>query len=266
MNANYFIWDPNPIFFTVPGLGWPVRWYGLSWALAFFFANMIMGKFFKAENRPMSRLDPLTYYMLIATLVGARLGHCFFYEPEKYFSHPLEILKINEGGLASHGAATGIIIGMWLFCRKYKENLMWLFDRIVITTALGGAFIRMGNFMNSEIIGKVTDVPWAVVFAQVDQNPRHPAQVYEAILCVLLFVILYQIWKRKRNQLGGGFIFGFYFAYTFIFRFLMEFLKENQTPFENNLILNMGQLLSIPFVIMGIYMMRRAVKKTSSKS
>jgi phosphatidylglycerol:prolipoprotein diacylglycerol transferase len=266
MASQFMIWNPDPIFFTVPFLNWPVRWYGFTWALAFFFANLIMGRFFKAENRPMKNLDPLTYYMLIATLVGARLGHCFFYEPEKYFADPLAILKIQEGGLASHGAATGIIIGMWLYCRKYKENLMWLFDRIVIVCSLGAAFIRFGNFMNSEILGKVTNVPWAIIFTQFDQNPRHPAQLYEAVLCLVLFVILYQIWKIKRKVLGGGFIFGLFFTYVFIFRFLMEFLKENQTAFENGMILNMGQWLSIPFVALGIWMMRRAVKNPTPKS
>jgi len=259
---NFIHWSPNPIFFSIPFINWPVRWYGISWALAFILSSFIMGKIFETEKRKASQLDSLTFYLVIATLVGARLGHCLFYDADRYLSHPLEILKIYEGGLASHGAAIGIIIGMWLYCRKFKENLMWLFDRIVVVVPLASASIRFGNFMNSEIIGKITNVPWAIVFTQVDQNPRHPAQLYECIYCLVLFGITYYLWKKKRNELKPGFLFGFYLAVMFTFRFVVEFLKENQSPFENEMTLNMGQILSIPFVALGIYMMVRAVKNT----
>ena len=238
-----------------------MRWYGISWALAFMASSFVMGKIFETEKRKASQLDALTFYVVIGTLVGARLGHCMFYDAERYLAHPLDILKIYEGGLASHGAAVGIITALLLYCRKFKENFFWLFDRLVVVVPLASASIRFGNFMNSEIVGKTTNLPWAIVFTQVDQNPRHPAQLYEALFCLVLFGVMYFLWKKKRNELGWGFLSGFYCTVMFLFRFIVEFLKENQSPFENEMFLNMGQLLSIPLIVFGIWLMRRSVKK-----
>ncbi|MGZ4090096.1 MAG: prolipoprotein diacylglyceryl transferase [Bacteroidia bacterium] len=270
---NLFIeWDPSPEIFTIPGIDWPVRWYGLMWALAFISSHFIMNRVYKAEGRPDKHLDTLTLYIIIGTVLGARLGHCLFYGPwfdetlqngvvvEGYLSHPLNMLKVYEGGLASHGGAIGIIIAMILYCRKTKESWLWLFDRLVIVVPLAGAFIRIGNLINSEIIGTVTNVPWAFIFVREDPMPRHPAQLYEAIYCVFLFVLMYRLWKTKRDNYGPGFMFGLLCVLLFIERFLDEFVKENQSDFENGNLLNMGQVLSIPFILIGIFMMWRSFK------
>jgi prolipoprotein diacylglyceryl transferase len=273
MFLDLIIWDPSPEIFTIPGINWPVRWYGLMWAMAFIVAHFFMNRVFKAEGRTEKDLDSLTLYIILGTVIGARLGHCLFYGPwfdefssngilinEGYLSHPLNMLKVYEGGLASHGGAIGIVIAMILYCHKTKESWLWLFDRLVIVVPLAAAFIRIGNLINSEIIGTVTNVPWAFVFRQEDDLPRHPAQLYEAIFCFFLFILMYQLWKNKRHSFGPGFMFGLMCVLLFTERIVDEFFKENQASFENDLPLNMGQLLSIPFILIGIYMMFRSHK------
>jgi phosphatidylglycerol---prolipoprotein diacylglyceryl transferase len=270
---NLFIeWDPRPEIFTIPGIDWPVRWYGLMWALAFISSHFIMNRVYKAEGRTDKQLDTLTLYIIIGTILGARLGHCLFYGPwfdetlengaviEGYLSHPLNMLKVYEGGLASHGGAIGIVTAMLLYCRKTKESWLWLFDRLIIVVPLAGACIRIGNLINSEIIGTVTNVPWAFIFVQEDAMPRHPAQLYEAIYCAFLFIFMYWLWKNKREKFGPGFMFGLFCVLLFAERFLDEFVKENQVEFENHNLLNMGQVLSIPFILVGIFMMWRSFK------
>lgn len=262
MIKSFFInWNPSPEIFTIPGIDWPVRWYGLSWALAFMGCHFFMNRIYKAEERTELQLDSLTLYIVIATVLGARIGHCLFYDFSYYTAHPLDILKIYEGGLASHGGAIGILIGMWLYCKKTKENWLWLFDRLIVVVPFASFMIRFGNLMNSEIVGKPTDVPWAFIFNQLDEQPRHPTQLYEAFFYILLFLFFYWLWKNKRNQFGKGFMFGLFCITMFTFRFLMEFLKENQESFENTLPINMGQILSVPFIIFGIYMMYRSQKE-----
>lgn len=274
MILNYINWNPAPEIFTIPGIDWPVRWYGLMWALAFIASHFFMNRIFKAELRSDKALDSLTLYIILGTVLGARLGHCLFYGPwfdetlangvviEGYLSHPLNMLKIYEGGLASHGGAIGILTAMVLYCRKEKENWLWLFDRLVVVVPLAAMCIRLGNLINSEIIGKVTDVPWAFIFVQEDNLPRHPAQLYEAIFCFFLFILMYWLWKNKRDKVGPGFMFGVMCVLLFTERFFDEFLKENQVDFENNNILNQGQLLSIPFVLIGAFMIWRSFKLT----
>ncbi len=277
MILDYIQWNPSPEIFTIPGINWPVRWYGLMWAAAFIGSHFILNRVFKKEGRSEKDLDTLTLYMILGTVIGARLGHCLFYGPwfdqydelgrlmeEGYLSHPLNMLKVYEGGLASHGGAIGIIVSMWLYCRKTKENWLWLFDRMVIVVPLAGMCIRFGNLMNSEIIGNITTVPWAFVFVQEDNNPRHPAQLYEAIFCLFLFLYMYRFWKNKIQTVGPGYMFGFFCIVLWSERFLDEFLKENQSAFENGMSLNMGQLLSIPFILVGIYMVWRS-KKTNAQ-
>jgi len=274
MILNFISWNPSPEIFTIPGINWPVRWYGLMWALAFIASFYFMNKVFRKEGRTDKDLDTLTLYVIIGTIVGARLGHCLFYGPwfdeysasgfllqEGYLSHPLNILKVYEGGLASHGGAIGIITAMILYCRKTKESWLWLFDRLVIVVPLASMCIRLGNLINSEIIGKVTNVPWAFIFVQEDNLPRHPAQLYEAIYCLFLFIFMFWFWKNKRNTVGPGFMFGMMCVLLFTERFIDEFLKENQSAFEDNLAINMGQWLSIPFILIGIFMMVRSFKK-----
>jgi prolipoprotein diacylglyceryl transferase len=231
-----------------------------------------MNRIFKAEKRSEKALDTLTLYIILGTVLGARLGHCLFYGPwfdeelangaiiEGYLSHPLNILKVYEGGLASHGGALGILTAMILYCRKEKESWIWLFDRLVVVVPLAAMCIRLGNLINSEIIGKVTDVPWAFIFVQEDNLPRHPAQLYEAIFCFFLFILMYWLWKNKRDKVGPGFMFGVLCVLLFTERFFDEFLKENQADFEGSMALNMGQWLSIPFVLIGAFMIWRSFK------
>jgi prolipoprotein diacylglyceryl transferase len=273
MILNYIEWNPSPEIFTIPGIDWPVRWYGLMWALAFIASHFIMNRVYRIEGRTEKELDTLTLYIILGTVIGARLGHCLFYGPwfdeydaagnllnEGYLSHPLNILKVYEGGLASHGGALGIIIAMLLYCRKTKESWLWLFDRLVIVVPLAGMCIRLGNLINSEILGRITDVPWAFIFRQEDSHPRHPAQLYEAIYCFFLFLFMYWFWKNKRTTVGPGYMFGLFCVVLWAERFVDEFFKENQVAFEGGLPLNMGQILSIPFIIVGIVMMMRSRK------
>jgi prolipoprotein diacylglyceryl transferase len=243
------------------------------WALAFILSHFFMNRIFKKEGRTEKELDTLTLYIILGTVIGARLGHCLFYGPwfdeynmagqlvnEGYLSHPLNMLKVYEGGLASHGGAIGIILAMILYCRKTKESWLWLFDRLVVVVPLAGMCIRLGNLMNSEIIGTITNVPWAFIFVQEDPHPRHPAQLYEAIFCFFLFLLLYWLWKNKRTQYGPGFMFGLLCVILWVERFVDEFFKENQVAFEDSMAINMGQWLSIPFIIAGVIFIVRSYK------
>ncbi|WP_242927613.1 prolipoprotein diacylglyceryl transferase [Pontibacter vulgaris] len=250
---NYITWDVNPEIFHVGFLS--VRWYGLLFALGFVIGQRILSKIYVTEGRTEGDVDVITLYMIIGTVVGARLGHTLFYAPDYYLSNPIEILKIWEGGLASHGATIGILLALWLFSRRYKFDYMWVLDRIVIVVALGGALIRLGNLMNSEIFGRPTDVPWAFIFVrntEFSQVPRHPTQLYESLSVFLLFVLLYWLWNKYKEALPKGLLFGIFVTALFTFRFLVEFLKENQEDFENTMALNMGQILSIPLILIGI--------------
>ena len=273
MFLNFITWNPSAEIFTIPGIDWPVRWYGLLWASALLASHFVMNRIYKTEGRTNKQLDTLTLYVILGTIIGARLGHCLFYGPlwdvydvqgnlleEGYLSHPLNMLKVYEGGLASHGGAIGIVIGTFLYCRKEKEDLLWLFDRLMVVVPLASMLIRFGNLMNSEIIGKKTDITFGFIFVQIDGVPRHPAQLYEALLYCVLFIVMYWLWKYKRDNLGKGFMFGLLLVALFTIRFFVEFIKENQVEFENNLSLNMGQILSIPFVLFGFYMMWRSKK------
>lgn len=268
---NYITWDVSPEIFTLGPL--TVRWYGLLFALGFVFGQRILSKIYVAEGRTEKDVDIITMYMIVGTVLGARLGHCLFYEPAYYLSNPIEILKIWEGGLASHGATVGILFSLFLFARKYQFNYLWVLDRIVIVVALGGALIRLGNLMNSEIIGKVTDAPWGFKFIRNHEvingvaaslQPRHPAQLYEAISTFLLFLFTYWLWSKRKALTPNGSIFGWFVVILFTLRFLYEFLKENQVDSEDYLLqtigMNIGQLLSIPLVIIGIIILQRAYK------
>jgi phosphatidylglycerol:prolipoprotein diacylglycerol transferase len=277
MFLNFITWDPRPEMFTIPGIDWPVRWYGLLWALALLASHFVMNRIYKTEGRTNKQLDTLTLYVILGTIIGARLGHCLFYGPlwdvydgagnlieEGYLAHPLNLLKVYEGGLASHGGAIGILIGTWLYCRKEKESIWWIFDRLMVVVPLASMLIRLGNLMNSEIIGKKTNMAFGFIFVQIDNVPRHPAQLYEAICYFFLFILMYWLWKNKRAVLGQGFMFGLLLTCMFIIRFLIEFIKENQVAFEDHLVLNNGQSLSIPFILAGLYLMWRSKKHLPS--
>lgn len=246
------VWNVSP---TIMELGpFSLRWYGLLFALGFIIGFQIMTRFFELEKRDKNDLNDLLWYMILGTVIGARLGHCFFYEPEYYLSNPLQIIMIWKGGLASHGAAVGILISLYMYSKKKKDQpFIWVMDRVVIVTALGGSLIRLGNFFNSEIIGKPTDVDWAVVFSRVDNIPRHPAQLYESMAYLIIFVILMTIYFKYREKTKQGFFFGLFLILVFGFRFFVENFKENQSAFEQGMSLNMGQILSIPAVLAGLY-------------
>ncbi len=266
MLLEYIHWNPSPEFFTIPFINWPVRWYGLMWALSFILSHFILSRVYKTEHRKTEDLDNLSLYIILGSIIGARLGHCLFYDAIYYLTHPLDILKVYEGGLASHGGAIGIIIAIWLYTKKTKENIWWVLDRIVIVVPLAGMLIRIGNLMNSEIIGKPTTLPFGFIFASVDNIPRHPSQLYEAIYAGLLFILFIYLWKNKRNNYAQGFMFGLFCVLLFAFRFFIEFLKENQEAFEASLPLNMGQLLSIPFIIFGMYLIMKKRKYGKNKN
>lgn len=253
-------WNVSPDIFSVGPF--TIRWYGLLFALSFIIGYQIMIVIFKKEKRSENDLNDLVWYMILGTVLGARLGHCLFYNPQYYLANPLEILMVWKGGLASHGAAIGILFALYLFIKKHKDfSYLWVVDRIVITVALAGFFIRMGNLFNSEIIGIPTDVAWSFVFASVDNAPRHPAQLYEAVAYLGVFIFLLAHYLKSYTKLKPGVLLGYFLILVFAFRFLVEFLKEDQTYFEKGMALNMGQILSIPFVLLGVYLLIRKEKK-----
>jgi prolipoprotein diacylglyceryl transferase len=247
-------WSAQPEIFQVGNFA--IRWYGVLFALGFALGYFIMLRFFKKEKIPVKLLDQLTTYMVVATVIGARLGHCLFYEPAYYLSRPLEIFKIWEGGLASHGAALAILLAVYLFARKNKLSYWWAIDRIAVVTALAGFFIRIGNLMNSEIYGRPTSLPWGFIFENAsdpDQRlqARHPSQIYEGLAYLMIFFFLLWIYYRKNGKPREGLLISLFLLLVFIVRFFIEFLKEPQVDFESAMTLNLGQLLSIPFVLAG---------------
>jgi len=357
---GFILWDVSPEIAPDASFGISVRYYGILFALGFFFGQLLLTRIFKAEGKPLKDIESITMYMLVATVLGARLGHCLFYEPEYYLSHPLEILMVWKGGLASHGAAVGILTAIYLYSRKRPDqSYLWVLDRVAIMVALAGALIRTGNLMNSEIIGKPTNVPWAVefvhgsreaiedsfetilnrldiakanndtmidgqtlselryhfvfepykfspesvpvfleshlptvlnryedaqdnvllitnllkpevkvneqgqveVWASIYAIPRHAAQVYEAISTFILFLLLLSIWAKYKSSLPEGRLFGLFMFVLFTLRFSYEFLKKNQVEFENNLPFNMGQMLSIPMLLIGAWVLWQSFKE-----
>jgi len=262
---SYITWDVSK---EITSIGpFSLRWYGLLFALAFVFGFIILKKVYKLEKKPQADLEQLSIYVIVGTVIGARLGHCLFYDPAYYLSNPFEMIKVWEGGLGSHGAAIGILSALYLFSKKKKDqSMLWTLDRLVIVVALGGALIRLGNLFNSEIIGMQTDVSWAFIFKSVDDLPRHPAQLYESIFYFISFGVLYSVYLTKRETFKQGLLFGLFLIFIFGFRFFVEFIKEDQSAFEAGMILNMGQILSIPFVLMGFYYLVRKPKVIQQKS
>ena len=268
-NLLYILWNPDLVAFNIGG--YAVRWYGLCWVAGLLAAYMIVKHLYKEQKIKPELFDPLFIYCLLGILVGARLGHCLLYEPGYFLSsgkHLIEMILpihfMNDGswkytgyeGLASHGGTIGLIIALWLYVRRTKINIWRVLDNVAIATPITACCIRLGNLMNSEIIGKATDVPWAFIFERVDMIPRHPGQLYEAIAYAIFFFVGWYFYRKKPQRVGTGFFFGLCITLIFTARFFIEFTKDIQEDFEASMLLNMGQLLSIPFVIVGILCMK----------
>ena len=268
----YINWDINPEIINI--FGFPLKYYGLLFGSGLLLCMYILKGIFKRENLKDSAHEALFIYGIVGIFVGARLGHCLFYDFEYYSKNLIEIIlpikkTLNGGfkfigfsGLASHGGTIGLIISLFLYSKKYEIKYLKILDLIAIVAPLGATFIRLANLMNSEMIGNPTNMPWAFVFVRVDNIPRHPAQLYEAISYLIIFVIVFTIYKTKNIKLGNGFLFGLAITLIFIMRILIEFVKINQVEFEEGMKLNMGQILSIPFIVIGMYFMgKNLIKK-----
>ncbi|MDR0619986.1 MAG: prolipoprotein diacylglyceryl transferase [Bacteroidales bacterium] len=261
MVENYIVWTFDPVAFSLFGL--EVRWYGVMFALAFGLGFYILGKMLKHEGAPVAIADSLFWSVAIGVFVGARLGHCFFYEPMEYIKHPLEILAVRDGGLSSHGGGIGMLITIWLLSRRKKLSFWYLMDRVVVIIAFGGVLIRMGNLFNSEIYGHATSLPWGFLFVRNHEAvPKHPTQIYEALCYFILFLGLFFYYWKKKGRFNTGILFGWFLTGCFSARFLIEFIKEHQEGIDQQLqSINMGQLLSIPFIVAGITILLLARKK-----
>ncbi len=281
---GYILWNPDVVAFSLGPV--EVRWYSLCWCLGLLAVYQLMHYLFKEQKLGEDKFEPMFIYCFLGILIGARLGHCLFYEPEYYLSRPMEMLlpmrKFADGewhftgyeGLASHGGTFGLMLAIILYSRKVKLNLMHVLDNVAIVTPICAFAIRMGNLMNSEIIGRPTDVPWAFIFERVDTLPRHPGQLYEALCYASFFVIEWIIYRASLKKgitdryassqqakplfdirVGSGFYFGICLFLIFFSRIFVELTKENQVDFESGMMFNMGQLLSVPFVLLGLYCM-----------
>lgn len=277
-HLNYILWNPDVEAFHL--FGFSVRWYSLCWLIGLVLAYFIVQRLYKQQKIKDELFDPLFLYCFFGILLGARLGHCLFYQPEYYLTswqHFIEMIVpihflpaggwkfVGYEGLASHGGTIGLIVALYLYYRRTQLNLWQVLDNIAIATPITACFIRLGNLMNSEIIGKVTDVPWAFIFERVDKMPRHPGQLYEAIAYFVFFFVGLWLYRKHPQRVGTGFFFGLCLTLIFTFRFFIEYTKDIQVDFESGMPLNMGQILSLPFIAIGIYCMRRKGKGQAAK-
>ena len=273
-HLNYILWNPDVEAFHILGLS--IRWYSLCWLIGLLLAYFIVQRLYRQQKIKDELFDPLFLYCFFGILIGARLGHCLFYQPEYYLTsvkHFIEMIVpihfmvgggwkfVGYEGLASHGGTIGLIVAFYLYYRRTRLNLWQVLDNIAIATPITACFIRLGNLMNSEIIGKVTDVPWAFIFERVDKVPRHPGQLYEAIAYFVFFFVGLWFYRKHPQRVGTGFFFGLCLTLIFTFRFFIEYTKDIQVNFESGMLFNMGQILSIPFIIIGIYCMCRKQKQ-----
>lgn len=273
-HLNYILWNPDVEAFHILGLS--IRWYSLCWLIGLLLAYFIVQRLYKQQKIKDELFDPLFLYCFFGILIGARLGHCLFYQPEYYLTsvkHFIEMIVpihfmagggwkfVGYEGLASHGGTIGLIVALYLYYRRTRLNLWQVLDNIAIATPITACFIRLGNLMNSEIIGKVTNVPWAFIFERVDKVPRHPGQLYEAIAYFVFFFVGLWFYRKHPQRVGTGFFFGLCLTLIFTFRFFIEYTKDIQVNFESGMLFNMGQILSIPFIIIGIYCMCRKQKQ-----
>jgi len=280
MNLLYFVWDADPVMFSIGEHG--IRWYGLLLAIGFLLGYIVLGRIMKKEGYEQKQSDKFAIYIILGCVIGLRLGHCLFYNPGYYLSHPLEILKVWEGGLASHGGAIGILLAIWIYSRRTKMPYFESLDKVVVVVPLAGAFVRVGNFINSEILGVPTTLPWGVKFmrniddlneAYIASNgacpdlgseclsefmiARHPTQLYEAFFYIAMFFAFFLIYSKFAKNWKHGTFLGWFVLVLFGFRFLIEYTKTEQAEFIWNAPITMGQLLSIPFIIFGIVLVVR---------
>ncbi|MDR1671422.1 MAG: prolipoprotein diacylglyceryl transferase [Alistipes sp.] len=254
MNFLAVTWNVDPVMLNL--WGFKIMWYGLCWMIAlgggaFFFKNFI-----DREKLDPRLLDRAFWWGVIATMVGARLGHCLFYDPVHYLTHPIELLYIRQGGMASHGAAVGLLLGLWAFSKRSKLPYIWVLDRVMIPVTVGGAVVRFGNLLNSEIYGHATELPWGFIFVRAGETvPKHPTQIYEALCYLATFAVLLFLYYRKNmGARRPGLMFGVGLLGVFLSRFLLEFIKNPQIAAEETMLINIGQILSLPFIIAGIVM------------
>lgn len=267
---NFIYWNPDLVALQIGGFA--LRWYSLCWCVGLALAYLIVQRLYRQQHIGDDKFEPLFLYCFVGILAGARLGHCLFYQPDYFLTHPVEMfLPIRQAadgwhfvgyeGLASHGGTLGLIIALWLYRRSTGVPLLRVLDNIAIATPITACFIRLGNLMNSEIIGKVTDVPWAFIFPQSgDELPRHPGQLYEALAYLLFFGIGLWLYRRMPQKVGTGFYFGYCLFSIFLFRFFIEYTKDVQVAFESGMLFNMGQLLSVPFIALGGYFLYKGRK------
>lgn len=264
MDLLSIVWNADPEIFRIGGFA--LRYYSVLFLSGFILGYYIFRWFYKREQLPLEELDTLFFVSLISALIGARLGHVIGYDLRYYLAHPWEILMTWKGGLASHGGAVGLLIGLWWYIRRYGRkygiSYMWLLDRFVITVTFAGACIRLGNLMNSEIYGDVTNLPWGFVFARNGELlPKHPTQLYEALSYLILGFVMVWLYKHRLPKLKQGTLFGIFLTFLFGARFVIEFIKEPQSDFEVDMLFNMGQLLSLPFIVVGIAIWIWSVRK-----
>ncbi len=248
---EHIVWNMDPVMISFMGL--KIHWYGVLFAVAIASGFQVMKRIYIREGLDVESLDSLLIYCTIGIIVGARLAHVTFYDPSYYFSHPLKILAIWEGGLASHGGAIGAICALYYYHRQMKMPFLFLLDRLAIATAIFAFFVRMGNFANSEILGVHTDKPWGIIFERIDMLPRHPAQLYEAISYLLIFIVMWLLYRLTGMKQKHGTIFGLYLVLTFGSRFMIEFVKERQAEYAHDWAISTGQWLSVPFIAVGLF-------------
>ena len=260
---EHFIWNVNPNIIEFGSI--QLRWYGLLFVGSFFLGLMILQWIYKREKKDPAVLDNLLIYIMVGTVVGSRLVHCFFYEPDYYLSHPLEILAVWKGGLASHGGLAGVLIALYVFTKRHNESYTWLLSRLAIPGTLTAAFVRFGNLFNSEILGKPSELPWAIIFQRVDMIPRHPVQLYEAFAYLIILALLVTVYRNVTPAFATKILPGILAVTLFTARFFIEYTKTRQAAYTTDLPFSTGQILSIPYIIVGIIWIVWAIK-TSKKS
>ncbi len=247
---DYFVWNIDPNIFQYGAI--QLRWYGVLFVGSFFLGIAILQWVYRREGKDPAVLDNFLLYIIAGAVIGARLMHCFAYEPDYYLSHPLEILYVWKGGLASHGGMLGVILALYLFAKRYKQDFMWLLSRTAMPGMLTAAFVRIGNLFNSEILGLPTDKPWAIIFSRIDNVPRHPVQLYEAFSYFLILTILIWIYRKATFAFATRLLTGMFFFLLFVARFLLEYTKTEQADYATSIPLTVGQMLSVPFVLLGL--------------